>query len=254
MSHLQRRDALLSSGAAAGILLLKQHRFALAAQTEERVIPWVDQPPPVPPPAQGAIHNLTPWERLDSWITPNEKFFYIAHYEVPKIDPAAWRLDVARARRHAAPPDAGRSESPAAARGDLYLGMFGKQRIAVFHERGRQRAMGRYFARRHPEGGTDQERRPGSRVLRRRQRRGSRAPGHARRSQVHRAFRAQHVDRGGDKSGEHSVLRNERRSSSGGERSAIATDRSRLVRHRQRQMAEPHRGARYALSGPLHGP
>ena len=94
MSHLQRRDALLSGGAAAGIVLLKQHRFALAAQTEERVIPWFDQPPPVPPPAQGAIHNLTPWERLDSWITPNEEFFYIAHYEVPKIDPATWRLDV----------------------------------------------------------------------------------------------------------------------------------------------------------------
>ena len=94
MSHLQRRDALLSGGAAAGIVLLKQHRFALAAQTEERVIPWFDQPPPVPPPAQGAIHNLTPWERLDSWITPNEKFFYIAHYEVPKIDLASWRLDV----------------------------------------------------------------------------------------------------------------------------------------------------------------
>ena len=68
MTHLQRRDALLSGGAAAGLLLLKQHRFALAAQTEERVIPWVDQPPPVPPPAQKAIHNLTPWERLDSWI------------------------------------------------------------------------------------------------------------------------------------------------------------------------------------------
>src|SRR5688572_27684204 len=80
MSHLQRRGALLGGGAAAGILLLKQHRFALAAQTEERVIPWVDQPPPVPPPAQGAIHNLTPWERLDSWITPNERFFYIDHY------------------------------------------------------------------------------------------------------------------------------------------------------------------------------
>ena len=54
MSHLQRRDALLSGGAAAGILLLKQHQFALAAQTEERVISWVDQPPPVPPAGAGS--------------------------------------------------------------------------------------------------------------------------------------------------------------------------------------------------------
>jgi DMSO/TMAO reductase YedYZ molybdopterin-dependent catalytic subunit len=94
MNYLQRRDALLGGGAATGILLLERRPFALAAQTEERVIPWVDQPPPVPPPAQGAIHNLTPWERLDSWITPNEKFYYIAHYEVPKIDPATWRLEL----------------------------------------------------------------------------------------------------------------------------------------------------------------
>ena len=92
MNHLQRRDALLGGGAAAGALLLR--RFALAAQAGEQVIPWADQPPPVPPPAQKAIHNLTPWERLDSWITPNDKFFYITHYEVPKIDPATWWLDV----------------------------------------------------------------------------------------------------------------------------------------------------------------
>jgi hypothetical protein len=77
MNHLQRRDALLGGGAAACILLIQQHRFALAAQAGEQVIPWADQPPPVPPPAQKAIHNLTPWERLDSWITPNDEFFYI---------------------------------------------------------------------------------------------------------------------------------------------------------------------------------
>jgi DMSO/TMAO reductase YedYZ molybdopterin-dependent catalytic subunit len=94
MNHLQRRDALLGGGAAAGLLLLNRRGAALAAQAEERVIPWLDQPPPVPPPAQGAIHNLAPWEALDSWITPNDKFFYITHYGVPKVDTAAWRLDV----------------------------------------------------------------------------------------------------------------------------------------------------------------
>jgi DMSO/TMAO reductase YedYZ molybdopterin-dependent catalytic subunit len=94
MSHSTRRSVLLNSGAAAGILLLEWRRFAFAAQGTEQLIPWADQPPPVPPPAQKAIHNLTPWESLDSWITPNEKFFYIVHYEVPKIDPASWHLDV----------------------------------------------------------------------------------------------------------------------------------------------------------------
>ena len=94
MSHLPRRNVLLNSGAATGILLLERHRFALAAQAEEQLIPWADQPPPVPPPAQKAIKNLTPWESLDSWITPNDKFFYIVHYEVPQIDPSSWHLDV----------------------------------------------------------------------------------------------------------------------------------------------------------------
>jgi DMSO/TMAO reductase YedYZ molybdopterin-dependent catalytic subunit len=94
VKDLRRRDVLLNSAAATGILLLEQHRFALAAQVEEQLIPWADQPAPVPPPAQKSIKNLTPWESLDSWITPNDKFFYIAHYEVPQIDPAAWHLDV----------------------------------------------------------------------------------------------------------------------------------------------------------------
>jgi DMSO/TMAO reductase YedYZ molybdopterin-dependent catalytic subunit len=48
----------------------------------------------VPPPAQGVVKNLTPWESLDGWITPNDKFFDVAHYGWPKLDPATWRLDV----------------------------------------------------------------------------------------------------------------------------------------------------------------
>jgi len=40
MNHLQRRDALLGGGAAAGTLLMR--RFALAAQAGEQVIPWAE--------------------------------------------------------------------------------------------------------------------------------------------------------------------------------------------------------------------
>jgi DMSO/TMAO reductase YedYZ molybdopterin-dependent catalytic subunit len=40
------------------------------------------------------VKNVTPWESLDSWITPNDKFFGVGHYEWPAIDAAAWRLDV----------------------------------------------------------------------------------------------------------------------------------------------------------------
>ena len=34
-------------------------------------------------------------EDLDSWITPNDKFFANGHYDVPTIDEKTWRLDVA---------------------------------------------------------------------------------------------------------------------------------------------------------------
>jgi DMSO/TMAO reductase YedYZ molybdopterin-dependent catalytic subunit len=94
MEHLRRREVLLQSGAAAGILLLEGYGLAASAQAGEQLIPWSDKPPPVPPPAQGSVKNLTSWESLDSWITPNGKFFDVAHYEWPKLDPATWRLDV----------------------------------------------------------------------------------------------------------------------------------------------------------------
>ncbi len=35
-----------------------------------------------------------PFRELDGWITPNEKFYIRAHFPVPKIDLASWRLKV----------------------------------------------------------------------------------------------------------------------------------------------------------------
>ena len=93
MEHIDRREVLLGSGAASGALLLGRG-FASAAETREQLIPWVDQPPPVPPPAQAVVKTLTPWENLDSWITPDDKFFGVGLYEWPAIDAARRRLDV----------------------------------------------------------------------------------------------------------------------------------------------------------------
>jgi len=94
MEHLQRRDVLLGSSAAAGMMLLDNYGSAWAAGAGSQLIPWSDQPLPLPPPAQGVIKNLTPWEGLDTWITPNDKFFSIGHYEWPELAPADWRLEV----------------------------------------------------------------------------------------------------------------------------------------------------------------
>jgi DMSO/TMAO reductase YedYZ molybdopterin-dependent catalytic subunit len=94
MEGLQRREFLLGAGTAAGIFLIERSGFSAFAQGADQTIPWSDQPPPVPPPAQGVIKNLTPWESLDTWITPNEKFFAIGHYDWPKLDPGTWKLEV----------------------------------------------------------------------------------------------------------------------------------------------------------------
>jgi DMSO/TMAO reductase YedYZ molybdopterin-dependent catalytic subunit len=88
---MDRRD-LLRGGVLTGFALLVERAFGQPASG--KIIPWADQPPPIPAPAQNAIHNLTPWEALDSWITPNDKFFSIAHYNRPTIDAATWRLSL----------------------------------------------------------------------------------------------------------------------------------------------------------------
>ena len=67
---------------------------AFAAPTGDEVIRWLDLPPPVPEPAAGAVKNLQVWEDLDSWITPNDKFFSIGHYNWPDIDANNWTLEV----------------------------------------------------------------------------------------------------------------------------------------------------------------
>jgi DMSO/TMAO reductase YedYZ molybdopterin-dependent catalytic subunit len=91
-NEMQRRTVL--GGAIAGAALLQGRAFAQFGPNQ-KVIPWSDQPPPVPPPLANEVKGLTRWEDLDSWITPNDKFFSIAHYNRPVIEEKAWRLDVA---------------------------------------------------------------------------------------------------------------------------------------------------------------
>lgn len=88
---MDRRELLLS-GAMAGVALFSERLFAQSGGT--KVIPWSDQPVAIPPPLQNVIKGLTPWEDLDSQITPNYKFFSIAHYNRPQIDARTWQLDI----------------------------------------------------------------------------------------------------------------------------------------------------------------
>jgi DMSO/TMAO reductase YedYZ molybdopterin-dependent catalytic subunit len=67
---------------------------AFALQPGDKVIPWSDRRAESPMP--DVIRNQQEWEELvESWITPNERFFGISRYnEIPEIDAATWRLSV----------------------------------------------------------------------------------------------------------------------------------------------------------------
>jgi DMSO/TMAO reductase YedYZ molybdopterin-dependent catalytic subunit len=95
MRDISRRDLLLQGRATlTGLALLHAPWVAQAfpSRPGEEVIPWLDQPPANP--SAGAVENLQPWEDLASWLTPNDKFFQIAHYNKPVIDDKAWALEI----------------------------------------------------------------------------------------------------------------------------------------------------------------
>ena len=94
MSAINRRDVIISGGTAIAALALFQSRFASAfpSQPGETALPWLDQLAPNPVP--DVIQNQLVWEDHDSWITPNAKFFSIAHFNRPAIDEATWKLEV----------------------------------------------------------------------------------------------------------------------------------------------------------------
>ena len=93
---LSRRDLLIQGSAAlVGLAWLQGLRQALAFPhwSGEEVIPWLDQPPTNPMPQ--VVGNLLQWEQLDSWLTPNDKFFTVGHYNKPSLAEKDWSLEVA---------------------------------------------------------------------------------------------------------------------------------------------------------------
>jgi DMSO/TMAO reductase YedYZ molybdopterin-dependent catalytic subunit len=96
---LTRREALRAGVAGAvGLSVLTVAGPATAAPPAQGadtvVVPWLDQPPPVPEPAQGTIQRQLVWEELDDRITPNTEHFVIAHYGIPDLSASSWRLSV----------------------------------------------------------------------------------------------------------------------------------------------------------------
>jgi DMSO/TMAO reductase YedYZ molybdopterin-dependent catalytic subunit len=91
---MSRRELFRHSGTAiVGLTLLQSPSLAQAfpRQPGEEVIPWLEQSQ-----APSPDFNLLNWQELDSWITPNHKFFRVLHYDRPlgpAIDEKDWRLE-----------------------------------------------------------------------------------------------------------------------------------------------------------------
>ena len=93
---ITRRMMLQGGTALAGLAFLRLERLVAAAplQPDEELVPWLDQRAEMPAPARERVGQQLVWEELDSWITPNYKFFTIKHFGQPDIDVHAWRLHV----------------------------------------------------------------------------------------------------------------------------------------------------------------
>jgi DMSO/TMAO reductase YedYZ molybdopterin-dependent catalytic subunit len=93
MHDIPRREFIAGGAALTATAILHAARaHAYPSRPGEVVIPWIDQPPPNTDP--NGTKNTLVWEELDSWITPNSKFFGIAHFNWPSIDPTTWRLEI----------------------------------------------------------------------------------------------------------------------------------------------------------------
>jgi DMSO/TMAO reductase YedYZ molybdopterin-dependent catalytic subunit len=97
-AQIGRRTVLKGAATATSGLAVVQVAGPQAAFAREvppgTVIPWSDQPPPIPAPAQDVLGRRLRWESLDSFYTPNDQFFTVKHYGDVHLSASAYRLAV----------------------------------------------------------------------------------------------------------------------------------------------------------------
>ncbi|MFM7101562.1 MAG: molybdopterin-dependent oxidoreductase, partial [Verrucomicrobiota bacterium] len=83
-----RRDWLRGSVALAAYTLASRPLEAagLAPEAGDELVPWLD--------VQPKGRAMLQWQNLTTWITPNADLYEVSHYNKPKLDPAAWRLEI----------------------------------------------------------------------------------------------------------------------------------------------------------------
>ena len=94
-ASISRRTLVRQGGAAlagVSVLRLAGPAYAFPRSQDAVVVPWLDQPEPNPVP-EVIVRQLT-WEELDSWITPEEQFFVIKHFDLPELNEGDWSLEI----------------------------------------------------------------------------------------------------------------------------------------------------------------
>src|SRR5262245_21915980 len=86
---ISRRQALVAGTTLAALVSnLSNPSFVFPSQNaDEELVPFLNMPRTGP--------NMLDWETLDSWLTPQDQVFSVSHYDVPKIDPAQFKLEIA---------------------------------------------------------------------------------------------------------------------------------------------------------------
>ena len=94
--EITRRTVLRTGAAgAAGLTTVAMSGPATAFPgAAGEVIPWLDQPADIPPPAADIVGHPLVWESLDSRLTRNDEFFTVKHYNEPQLSAAGYRLQV----------------------------------------------------------------------------------------------------------------------------------------------------------------
>ena len=91
---LSRRELLIQGSAGLALLHAPWFVQALPRRLGEESVAWIDEPGPNP--SGGVVENLQRWEDLvSSFITPNEQFFRVSHYDKPSLDAKKWNVEIA---------------------------------------------------------------------------------------------------------------------------------------------------------------
>src|SRR6267378_4299317 len=86
---VSRRQAITNTltSATAGLAIMAMPDFLFAGQeANEELVPFQNEPATKP--------DSLNWEKLTKWLTPQDQVFSIQHYGIPKVDAAAYELEI----------------------------------------------------------------------------------------------------------------------------------------------------------------